>query len=128
MKSLKLEIARENLTQLFSTPDLPAGATKSAANYLRNRGYIREDWDEIKVEIMIDLLIQKFSQPELQLYLKNTGDAYLVEGNSWGDTFWGECDGRGRNVLGRLLMILRGIDEEVICDEARSSRQRVLKA
>lgn len=36
-----------------------------------------------------------------------TGDAELIEGNNWGDTFWGVCNGRGENMLGKLLMEIR---------------------
>jgi len=36
-----------------------------------------------------------------------TGDQELIEGNTWGDRFWGVCDGEGQNQLGRLLMELR---------------------
>ena len=36
-----------------------------------------------------------------------TGKATLVEGNSWGDTFWGVCRGKGKNMLGKILMRVR---------------------
>jgi predicted NAD-dependent protein-ADP-ribosyltransferase YbiA (DUF1768 family) len=36
-----------------------------------------------------------------------TGDAELVEGNTWNDRFWGVCRGKGRNELGRILMRVR---------------------
>lgn len=39
--------------------------------------------------------------------LINTQDAYLEEGNKWGDTFWGTVEGKGQNVLGNLLMEVR---------------------
>lgn len=39
--------------------------------------------------------------------LLETGDAMLIEGNTWGDTFWGVCNGQGLNVLGNLLMEIR---------------------
>jgi predicted NAD-dependent protein-ADP-ribosyltransferase YbiA (DUF1768 family) len=56
---------------------------------------------------MRDLLRQKFAHPELRRLLLATGDAELVEGNTWGDRFWGVCAGRGQNHLGRLLMAIR---------------------
>jgi ribA/ribD-fused uncharacterized protein len=31
----------------------------------------------------------------------------LVEGNTWGDVYWGECSGVGENMLGQLLMQVR---------------------
>ena len=46
---------------------------------------------------------------ELGEKLKATGDGQIVEGNTWGDTFWGVCGGRGQNWLGRLLMERRAL-------------------
>ena len=31
----------------------------------------------------------------------------LVEDNAWGDTFWGRCNGIGKNHLGKILMVIR---------------------
>jgi predicted NAD-dependent protein-ADP-ribosyltransferase YbiA (DUF1768 family) len=39
--------------------------------------------------------------------LLDTGTQTLVEGNWWGDVFWGVCKGVGSNHLGKLLMKLR---------------------
>jgi len=57
---------------------------------------------------MHGLLQQKFKHgsPLADLLLK-TGTQDLVEGNTWGDTFWGVCRGKGKNHLGRLLMLVR---------------------
>jgi len=33
----------------------------------------------------------------------------LIEGNTWGDTYWGVCRGRGSNNLGKLLMKIREV-------------------
>jgi ribA/ribD-fused uncharacterized protein len=69
---------------------------------------LREDWEERKVEIMYRILNAKFKQHEnLKEKLLATGNAILIEGNAWGDTFWGVCDGKGENKLGKLLMLLR---------------------
>ena len=68
---------------------------------------LRPDWEAIKVDVMYDLLQQKFEDPELRKKLIATGDQHLVEGNTWQDFWWGVCDGRGRNHLGRLLMDVR---------------------
>jgi len=65
------------------------------------------DWEARKVDLMRDCLRQKFSNPLLRSLLLATGDAMLVEGNTWNDTFWGVCRGRGENWLGRLLMEVR---------------------
>jgi hypothetical protein len=56
-------------------------------------------------------LIKKFSNPGLKSKLLETQDSILVEGNIWGDTFWGVDirTNQGRNTLGILLMKLRDV-------------------
>lgn len=68
---------------------------------------LRPDWEEKKLTIMEELLRQKFADEVCKRLLLSTQDAELVEGNHWGDTFWGVCGGRGHNHLGRLLMKIR---------------------
>ena len=64
---------------------------------------------------MAELLDCKFTQnPVLKLKLIETGSKKLIEGNTWGDTFWGMSSrtGKGRNALGQLLMKLRARYQE----------------
>ena len=69
---------------------------------------IREDWDAVKVEIMLELVAQKFeSNEQLKEKLLATGNAILIEGNWWNDTFWGVCNGEGKNTLGVIIMFIR---------------------
>jgi N-glycosidase YbiA len=68
---------------------------------------LRGDWDQIKVNVMEELLRIKFADPMLRGLLVKTGTAELVEGNTWRDTFWGVFAGRGRNELGKALMRVR---------------------
>lgn len=68
---------------------------------------LRADWEPIKRDVMLELLRQKYRLPELRTLLLQTGDAVLVEGNTWGDTYWGMCNGVGENWLGRLTMQVR---------------------
>jgi|ERR1019366_3668919 ribA/ribD-fused uncharacterized protein len=68
---------------------------------------VRDDWHEVKLKVMEDLLRQKFAHPDLRQKLLGTGDAYLEESNTWRDFWWGVCDGKGENHLGRLLMKIR---------------------
>jgi ribA/ribD-fused uncharacterized protein len=77
------------------------------AKMLGKNVVLRDDWEDVKVSIMRDLLRQKFRRPDLAAALLETGDAGLVEGNYWGDVFWGVCKGKGHNWLGRLLMEIR---------------------
>jgi len=73
---------------------------------------IREDWDDIKEDVMLYALRYKFStlNPQLRQKLINTGDSYLQEGNWWNDKYWGVClkTCEGLNRLGCLLMDVRG--------------------
>jgi ribA/ribD-fused uncharacterized protein len=64
---------------------------------------------EKKLWVMEKLLFIKFSgkEPFLTRALMATGDAELVEGNTWDDTFWGVCNDEGENNLGKLLMKVR---------------------
>lgn len=85
-----------------------AAATPGQAKRLARTVTVRFDWEEIRVGIMRDLVRLKFrAHADLAAMLVATGDARLVEGNTWGDTFWGECRGEGQNWLGRILMEVR---------------------
>ena len=70
---------------------------------------LREDWEPFgKVLVMKRLVWRKFSEnTALAQQLIDTGDAELIEGNWWGDTFWGVCQGYGENMLGQILMQVR---------------------
>ena len=65
------------------------------------------------MDVMRAVLAAKFSDPDLQACLIATGDAELVEENTWGDRFWGRTRGVGKNMLGHLLMELRDSAETV---------------
>lgn len=81
--------------------------TPGRAKFLGRRVTLIEGWDAARVDVMRKLLIQKFSGKVLRAELLSTGEAELVEGNYWNDTFWGVCKGRGENRLGKLLMEIR---------------------
>lgn len=73
---------------------------------------LRPDWEDVKVGIMTDIVRDKFTRnlsfrTDLKELLLSTGDAYLEEGNSHRDRFWGTVDGEGRNELGKILMQVR---------------------
>lgn len=81
--------------------------TPGQAKRFGRKAPMRPTWEEEKVVVMLTLLRVKFLWPDLAQKLIATGDAMLVEGNTWGDTFWGVCRGQGQNHLGRLLMQVR---------------------
>lgn len=69
---------------------------------------LRKDWDSIKIGVMEELVAKKFLHADLAYMLKKTGNEFLIEGNWWGDTFWGESPiGIGTNHLGHILMEIR---------------------
>lgn len=65
-------------------------------------------WNDRRIDVMRAVLRAKFTQhPTLAQWLVRSHPRRLAEGNTWGDTFWGEVQGEGENWLGRLLMELR---------------------
>ena len=77
---------------------------------------LRDDWEQVKDMIMYRIVRMKFlTNEEWQQALINTFPSHLVEGNSWGDTYWGVCNGVGENKLGKILETVRA---EVMDDDA----------
>lgn len=72
---------------------------------------VRPDWAKIKFKRMYDVLVAKFVQhDDLRKTLMDTGAARLVEAGTTDNAvnrLWGEVDGRGKNMLGVLLMQVR---------------------
>lgn len=109
-----LDLKKREIFTLDFNPDLSAGQAKKVGQSL----VLREDWAKVKLDVMRMLVAQKFEQDDLRRKLAATGDAYLEEGNSWHDVFWGVCyhkvEGRtckepahrpfGGNHLGYVLM------------------------
>lgn len=68
----------------------------------------RADWFGVSLGVMEELVREKFMRhPDLLEKLLATGEEELVEGNNWGDAFWGMVGGVGENHLGRILMKVR---------------------
>lgn len=66
---------------------------------------LRPDWEQIKDSVMEEVIHWKFKcNKDLAEALINTGDAILIEGNTWNDRYWGVCRGTGQNKLGKILM------------------------
>lgn len=75
---------------------------------------LRDNWEDVKIKRMWQGLKYKFGQNfSAKWKLLQTGDAVLIEGNTWHDNFWGNCRClacstiNGKNILGKLLMKLR---------------------
>ena len=108
-----------DMTQRFEIANLKTpGAAKRAGRSVK----LREDWEEVKEQVMEDCLRAKFQDPSFREQILLTGDEFLVEGTTWHDQYWGictcdKCGGNGRNRLGYLLMKIR----EEIRDEVLST-------
>jgi ribA/ribD-fused uncharacterized protein len=84
--------------------DLQPGRAKR----LGRKVMLRKDWEQVKDDSMYEVVRAKFLQhPALAQQLLDTRDAELIEGNNWGDTYWGVCNGYGKNKLGKILMRVR---------------------
>ena len=84
-------------------------ATPGEARRIGQHVTLRADWEDIKLEAMEEILWAKFTQhPDLMRHLIMTRGMELIETNTWGDTYWGVCKGKGHNHLGKLLMKIRG--------------------
>lgn len=80
----------------------------STAKKIGRKITLRNDWEKIKIDIMYKIVKNKFSQNiHLKKKLLDTGNAYLEEGNTWGDKIWGTVNGIGHNHLGKILMRVR---------------------
>lgn len=93
--------------------------TATEAKRLGRQVPIRPAWESEKLGVMRMLIEEKFAPGAgLADKLMATGDGQLIEGNHWGDTFWGVCRGVGRNHLGELLMQQRQVLQQQVLDSA----------
>jgi ribA/ribD-fused uncharacterized protein len=89
--------------------------TPGQAKRAGQRLVLRPDWERVKKRVMLTVLLGKFSSSsELAELLCQTMPHQLVEGNTWHDNYWGDCEcGRpacalpGENNLGKLLQVIR---------------------
>lgn len=75
---------------------------------------LREDWEQVKDNIMTEIIRDKFNRnTELKDKLLETGDSILIEGTKWHDNYWGNCvcskckNTAGKNKLGSIIMQVR---------------------
>ena len=89
--------------------NLIAGMRPNDAKRNGRQVVMRADWDTVRIIEMYQIVKAKFEQnPDLAEKLIATGNALLVEGNNWHDTFWGvDVKDGGENHLGEILMQVR---------------------
>jgi ribA/ribD-fused uncharacterized protein len=86
-----------------------ASSPMTAARLGRDRRVpLRKDWESVKIGVMRQALLAKFTQhQELKDLLLSTGTRQLIESTA-NDDYWGDGgNGSGKNMLGRLLMAIR---------------------
>ena len=109
--------------QKFLDPDLKKvirqASTPKQAFWLGRSKPVRSDWESIKITVMYNALLAKFTQHSiLTEKLRQTGKKILVE-KSTGDYYWGcGTTGNGKNMLGILLMQIR---DQILQDETKES-------
>lgn len=111
----KIWNSSENIYQSYKTgyplerEIFPTMTPSESKRYWKGATLRNAQFHSFKLEYMERALRAKFANPHLAHLLLSTGDAELVEGNWWGDTYWGVFDktGKGHNLLGKLLMKLR---------------------
>ena len=99
----------DNIEQLYFDNRWRWGFIKKLSIEFEKLWLRKENWDEIKLEIMVWLLIEKFSKNEFKEKILLTKPKKLVEWNNWWDIYWW-IDINSKewlNKLWRVLMILR---------------------
>lgn len=91
--------------------------TPGRAKRLGQKAPLRKDWEQVKVQIMFDLLREKFKDLTLKTKLIDTFPTILIEGNTWHDNFWGQCSCmkcRGKEKINMLGFILNQVRAEIL--------------
>lgn len=110
---------------LYDRKRIQEAGTPGEAKRIGRSVVLRSGWEFIKVQVMYELIREKFEPLEMRKLLEETGDQMLVEGNDWGDAFWGVAaryttvaknrrtvTNHGENWLGRILMNVRKEHQE----------------
>jgi len=95
----------------FIRQQVAACKTPGEAKRFGRKLALRPEWrnPNFRIKTMYQVLLLKFSIESFRSKLLQTGNSLLIEGNTWGDCFWGVDlkTKQGHNHLGRLLMRIR---------------------
>ena len=97
-----------NMTKRKEFTSMRPNISMKAGRAIESTDFFRDDWKEVKYDIMSSVIFDKFYRnKDLRKLLLDTADKYLSEDNHWGDRYWGFCEGSGKNNLGKILMSVR---------------------
>ncbi|KAF9566193.1 hypothetical protein EC968_003846 [Mortierella alpina] len=116
-----VHVKGKDYVEQIRAADTPGGAAKMG----RNRSWpLRSDWEEVKDDIMRKCVLQKFLQyPDLAEVLLGTGDRYIVE-HTKNDRYWADGgDGKGKNMLGIILMEVRDKISKMTSEERQKTSE-----
>jgi len=98
------KVAPQVLNYAQLTHNIRHATTPGQAKRMGRNAPLRDDWNTVKLEIMRMLIEEKFFHTELRKALMDTAPCEIIEGNTWGDRYWGVSGGYGANHLGCILM------------------------
>ena len=100
--------AHKNLDDKTYVESQMNAKTPTISRYLGSRINVREDWDNIKICVMENIMSLKFKQHEdVFQNIIGTGLRPIIE-HTKDDEFWGDGkDGKGHNILGKIITNLR---------------------
>ena len=82
--------------------------TPSKAKFNGRHLDLREDWEQVKFEVMEKALRIKFAPGTIWYARLEMEEGEIVEWNNWGDKIWCKTlNGIGENHLGKILMKIR---------------------
>lgn len=103
--------AQKFVGSVFEEEIRQAKSPMDAAKMGRDRNKpLRQDWEDVKDEIMKKAVLQKFlTHNDIREILIATSNEEIVE-ETTDDYYWGcGTNGTGKNVLGKILMEIRSI-------------------
>jgi len=114
-KTLEHRFAALKTTDFYEKQWIMVQPTPGLAKKAGRKATLRPDWDEIKRDLLWDLLLKKFLSDDFAWkYLVATGDAIIREKNTWNDTIWGvNMNNQGQNLLGMGLMYVRQVLQDI---------------
>ncbi|SFJ10577.1 NADAR family protein [Thermoflavimicrobium dichotomicum] len=101
-KFITTDPAYSEKIRLASSPMVAARLGRS------RKAPLRPDWEKIKDDVMRKAVRCKvMTHPDVKELLLSTGDEEIIE-KTTKDTYWGcGSDGKGKNMLGKILMEIR---------------------